>query len=192
MNEKVAKCLLIAKVLVADGIMTDDERSFLDGVMAAEGLDADERRRVTELDGGGARRVAGMVNRGGELPGHGPSHRRDHEDTELVHALDRRQQAGLRGAHRVDRIDRDAVVTRQGRHGSRAGVVKRSRCRRPPAARTALRRIRGGAGACCAQVQRTGRPAVRSEVRRRHRVVPAQRPGPRPARAVSALHRDRT
>ena len=51
MNEKVAKCLLIAKVLVADGMMTDDERSFLDGVMAAEGLDADERRRVTELDG---------------------------------------------------------------------------------------------------------------------------------------------
>ena len=51
MNEKVAKCLLIAKVLVADGIMTDDERSFLDGVMAAEGLDADERRQVTELDG---------------------------------------------------------------------------------------------------------------------------------------------
>lgn len=51
MNEKVAKCLLIAKVLVADGMMTDDERGFLDGMMAAEGLDADERRRVTELDG---------------------------------------------------------------------------------------------------------------------------------------------
>jgi hypothetical protein len=34
MNEKVAKCLLIAKVLVADGIMTDDERGFLAGVMA--------------------------------------------------------------------------------------------------------------------------------------------------------------
>jgi uncharacterized tellurite resistance protein B-like protein len=51
MNEKVAKCLLIAKVLVADGMMTDDERSFLDGVMTAEGLDADERRRVIELDG---------------------------------------------------------------------------------------------------------------------------------------------
>lgn len=51
MNEKVAKCLLIAKVLVADGIMTDDEHSFLAGVMAAEGLDADERRQVTELDG---------------------------------------------------------------------------------------------------------------------------------------------
>jgi uncharacterized tellurite resistance protein B-like protein len=51
MNEKVAKCLLVAKVLVADGIMTDDERSFLDSVMATAGLDADERRRVTELDG---------------------------------------------------------------------------------------------------------------------------------------------
>jgi uncharacterized tellurite resistance protein B-like protein len=51
MNEKVAKCLLIAKVLVADGMMTDDERGFLDAMMAAEGLDADERRRVTELDG---------------------------------------------------------------------------------------------------------------------------------------------
>jgi uncharacterized tellurite resistance protein B-like protein len=51
MNEKVAKCLLIAKVLVADGIMTDDERGFLDAMMTAEGLDADERRRVTELDG---------------------------------------------------------------------------------------------------------------------------------------------
>ncbi|HEX8111213.1 MAG TPA: TerB family tellurite resistance protein, partial [Kofleriaceae bacterium] len=48
---KVAKCLLIAKVLVADGIMTDDERGFLDGVMAAEGLDADERRQVIELEG---------------------------------------------------------------------------------------------------------------------------------------------
>ncbi|HEY0478124.1 MAG TPA: TerB family tellurite resistance protein [Kofleriaceae bacterium] len=51
MNEKVAKCLLVAKVLVADGIMTDDERHFLDAVMAAEGLDAAERHRVTELDG---------------------------------------------------------------------------------------------------------------------------------------------
>src|SRR4051812_36515359 len=51
MNEKVAKCLLIAKVLVADGMMTDDEHGFLAAVMAAEGLDADERRQVIELDG---------------------------------------------------------------------------------------------------------------------------------------------
>ena len=51
MNPKVAKCLLVSKVLVADGIMTDDERGFLDAVMAGEGLDPDERRRVIELDG---------------------------------------------------------------------------------------------------------------------------------------------
>ena len=43
MTAKVAKCLLVSKVLVADG--------FLDAMMAAEGLDADERRRVIELDG---------------------------------------------------------------------------------------------------------------------------------------------
>jgi uncharacterized tellurite resistance protein B-like protein len=51
MNEKVAKCLLVSKVLVADGMMTDDERRFLDGMMAGLGLDADERRRVVELEG---------------------------------------------------------------------------------------------------------------------------------------------
>ena len=51
MNEKVAKCLLVSKVLVADGIMTDDERGFLEAMMAAEGLDADERRRVIDLEG---------------------------------------------------------------------------------------------------------------------------------------------
>jgi len=51
MNEKVAKCLLVSKVLVADGMMTDDEHAFLDALMAAEGLDPDERRRVIELDG---------------------------------------------------------------------------------------------------------------------------------------------
>jgi uncharacterized tellurite resistance protein B-like protein len=51
MNEKVAKCLLIAKVLVAEVMMTDDERGYLDAVMAAEGLDSDERRQVIELDG---------------------------------------------------------------------------------------------------------------------------------------------
>jgi uncharacterized tellurite resistance protein B-like protein len=51
MNEKVAKCLLVSKVLVADGMMTDDERGFLDAMMTAEGLDAGERRRVIELEG---------------------------------------------------------------------------------------------------------------------------------------------
>ena len=33
MTPNVAKCLLVSKVLVADGIMTDEERAFLDDVM---------------------------------------------------------------------------------------------------------------------------------------------------------------
>ena len=51
MNAKVAKCLLVSKVLVADGMMTDDERAFLETMMTALGLDADERRRVIDLEG---------------------------------------------------------------------------------------------------------------------------------------------
>ena len=51
MNEKVAKCLLVSKVLVADGMMTEDEHAFLEALMTAEGLDADERRRVIDLEG---------------------------------------------------------------------------------------------------------------------------------------------
>lgn len=51
MNEKVAKCLLVSKVLVADGMMTDDERGFLEAMMTALALDPDERRRVIELEG---------------------------------------------------------------------------------------------------------------------------------------------
>lgn len=51
MNEKVAKCLLVSKVLVADGMMTDDEHAFLDALMTAEGLDPEERRRVVDLEG---------------------------------------------------------------------------------------------------------------------------------------------
>jgi uncharacterized tellurite resistance protein B-like protein len=51
MNAKVAKCLLVSKVLVADGMMTDDERGFLDAMMTALALDDDERRRVIELEG---------------------------------------------------------------------------------------------------------------------------------------------
>ena len=47
MNEKVAKCLLVSKVLVADGMMTDAERGFLDAMMTADGLDAEDRRCVT-------------------------------------------------------------------------------------------------------------------------------------------------
>lgn len=51
MNPKVAKCLLVSKVLVADGIMTENERAFLDRVMRGFGLDEAERRGVLDLDG---------------------------------------------------------------------------------------------------------------------------------------------
>jgi uncharacterized tellurite resistance protein B-like protein len=47
----VAKCLLVSKVIVADGMVTDDERAFLDDIMTKLRLDADERRGVIELEG---------------------------------------------------------------------------------------------------------------------------------------------
>lgn len=51
MNANVAKCLLVSKVLVADGIVTDAERAFLDDMMSSLGLDEAERKRVVDLDG---------------------------------------------------------------------------------------------------------------------------------------------
>jgi len=51
MTPNVAKCLLVSKVLVADGIMTDEERAFLDDVMTKLGLSDAERRRVVDLEG---------------------------------------------------------------------------------------------------------------------------------------------
>jgi uncharacterized tellurite resistance protein B-like protein len=51
MDLRVAQCLLVSKVLVADGRMTDDERAFLDEVMRGFGLSDDERRRVIDLEG---------------------------------------------------------------------------------------------------------------------------------------------
>jgi uncharacterized tellurite resistance protein B-like protein len=50
-TDSVAKCLLVSKVIVADGIVTDEERAFLDGVMTKLGLDPDERRGVIDLEG---------------------------------------------------------------------------------------------------------------------------------------------
>jgi uncharacterized tellurite resistance protein B-like protein len=46
----MARCLVVSKVLVADGIMTDDERAFLAALMDRLGLTDDERRRVVELE----------------------------------------------------------------------------------------------------------------------------------------------
>ncbi len=51
MTTNVAKCLLISKVLVADGMMADEEHAFLDALMTRLGLDADEKRSVIELEG---------------------------------------------------------------------------------------------------------------------------------------------
>ena len=50
MTPKVAKCLLVSKVLVADGMMDEDEHAFLEALMTKLGLDADERRSVIELE----------------------------------------------------------------------------------------------------------------------------------------------
>lgn len=51
MNANVAKCLLVSKVLVADGMMSDDEREFLGGMMTKLGLTDGERKRVIDLEG---------------------------------------------------------------------------------------------------------------------------------------------
>ncbi len=51
MKPNVAKCLLVSKVLVADGMMSDDEREFLSGMMTKLGLSDDEKRCVIDLEG---------------------------------------------------------------------------------------------------------------------------------------------
>lgn len=51
MDANVARCLLVAKVLAADGIMTDEEREFLESSMDALSLDDAARQRVRELEG---------------------------------------------------------------------------------------------------------------------------------------------
>ena len=51
MTANVAKCLLVSKVLVADGIMSDDEHWFLSLSMDKLGLSPDERAAVSELEG---------------------------------------------------------------------------------------------------------------------------------------------
>ncbi len=51
MDPRIAKCLLVSKILVADGIMTDAERAFLSVSMTRMGLTEDERRSVFDLEG---------------------------------------------------------------------------------------------------------------------------------------------
>lgn len=50
MNANVAKCLLVSKVLVADGMMADEEKEFLAGMMNKLGLTPEEQRRVLDLE----------------------------------------------------------------------------------------------------------------------------------------------
>ncbi len=51
MDPRIAKCLLLSKVLVADGIMTENERAFLDRAMGKMGLAPHERKTVLDLTG---------------------------------------------------------------------------------------------------------------------------------------------
>jgi len=50
-NTNEAKCLVVSKVLVADGMMADGEREFLAELMQTLELTPDERHRVVELEG---------------------------------------------------------------------------------------------------------------------------------------------
>jgi uncharacterized tellurite resistance protein B-like protein len=49
-NVNMAKCLVVSKVLVADGIMTDEEHGFLTEMMRRLALTPDEQRSVVELE----------------------------------------------------------------------------------------------------------------------------------------------
>lgn len=51
MDLRIAKCLLVSKVLVADGMVTENERAFLDGFMRKQGLSPAERQSVIDLEG---------------------------------------------------------------------------------------------------------------------------------------------
>src|SRR5438093_905662 len=51
MDVRVAKCVLLTKVLAADGMMTENERTVLDKAMARERLADAERKVVMDLDG---------------------------------------------------------------------------------------------------------------------------------------------
>lgn len=51
MNPAMAKCLVVSKVLIADGMMTDTERAFLAAMMDELGLTEQERAKVVGLEG---------------------------------------------------------------------------------------------------------------------------------------------
>ncbi|MDQ3367727.1 MAG: TerB family tellurite resistance protein [Myxococcota bacterium] len=51
MSPNVAKCLLVSKVLVADGMVHDEERGFLEHLMDRLELSEAERKDVIDLHG---------------------------------------------------------------------------------------------------------------------------------------------
>ena len=51
MELRIAKCLLLTKVLAADGMMTENERAFLDSAMKKHGVKDEEKRGVLDLEG---------------------------------------------------------------------------------------------------------------------------------------------
>jgi len=52
MHDRLARCHLLAKVLAADGIMTDDERQLLERQLARHALSEVERDQVRHFEGG--------------------------------------------------------------------------------------------------------------------------------------------
>jgi len=51
MDDRVARALVVAKVLVADGMMTPEEKGFLDRIMGKLELDDAQRAKVHDLEG---------------------------------------------------------------------------------------------------------------------------------------------
>jgi uncharacterized tellurite resistance protein B-like protein len=51
MSPSVAKCLVVSRVLIADGMMMDEERAFLASMMEQLGLSEEEKKQVIELKG---------------------------------------------------------------------------------------------------------------------------------------------
>ncbi len=45
-SEKISYCQVVAQMMVADGVLTDDERAFLGSLMTELGLTDDEREHV--------------------------------------------------------------------------------------------------------------------------------------------------
>ncbi len=51
MDDRVARCHLLAEILAADGIMTDDERALLERHMSNHELSDEEREQVRNFEG---------------------------------------------------------------------------------------------------------------------------------------------